>query len=102
VKVAAYSDEFDTIVVLGYPTEAVDLIAPGRRRPTIGMRLIVACQYTGRCNCTTADHDARKGVQDDITMGPKTYGEPCVYFVCAKLMGCPLSRQIGGTISIRS
>jgi hypothetical protein len=42
VKVAAYSDEFDTIAVLGYPAEAVDLVAPGRRRRTIGMRLIVA------------------------------------------------------------
>ena len=75
VKVAAYSDEFDGIVVLGFPTDAIDLVAPGKTRPTIGTRLIVVCQFTGRCNCTTADHQARQGVQRDITMGPKTYGK---------------------------
>ncbi|KAF7982480.1 hypothetical protein HWV62_28052 [Athelia sp. TMB] len=73
VKVAAYSDEFDAIVVLGFPTEAVDLVAPNRQRPTIGTRLITVCQFAGRCTCTTVDHPARQGVQSDITMGPATY-----------------------------
>ncbi|KAF7969814.1 hypothetical protein HWV62_25936 [Athelia sp. TMB] len=73
VKVAAYSDEFDAIVVLGFPTEAVDLVAPYRQRPTIGTRLITVCQFAGRCTCTTVDHPARQGVQSDITMGPATY-----------------------------
>jgi len=73
VKVAAYSDEFDTIVLLGFPTKAVDLIAPGGRRPAVGTRLLVVCQFGRRCTCTTTTHVARTGVLGDITMGPKTY-----------------------------
>ena len=75
VKIAAYSDEFDNIVVLGFPTEAVDLVAPNRQRPTVGTRLAVTCMFTRRCTCTTATHASRQGVLGDITMGPKTYGE---------------------------
>jgi len=75
VKVAAYSDEFDGIVVLGFPSEAIDLVAPGKQRPTVGTRLIVVCQFTGRGNCTNESHPARQGVLGDITMGPKTYGK---------------------------
>jgi hypothetical protein len=68
VKVAAYTSEFDSIVVLGFPTRAIDLVAPGKRRPAVGTRLIAISQFTWR--------DANKqGVQSDITMGPKTYSE---------------------------
>jgi len=65
VKVAAYSCEFDTIVLLGFPTKAVDLVAPGKQRPVVGTRLIVVSQFTYR------DAD-KQGVQGDITMGPRT------------------------------
>ncbi|KAJ7498707.1 hypothetical protein FB451DRAFT_7219 [Mycena latifolia] len=66
VKVAAYTCEFDTIVVLGFPTKAIDLIAPGKTRPTVGTRLLVVSQFTYRGSPST------QGVQDDITMGPRT------------------------------
>ncbi|KAJ6598843.1 hypothetical protein DFH09DRAFT_1303428 [Mycena vulgaris] len=66
VKVAAYTCEFDTIVLLGFPTSAIDLIAPGKTRPTVGTRLLVVSQFTYRGSPST------QGVQADITMGPKT------------------------------
>ncbi|KAJ7648489.1 hypothetical protein B0H17DRAFT_429574 [Mycena rosella] len=66
VKVAAYSCEFDTVVVLGFPTKAIDLIAPGKTRPTVGTRLLVVSQFTSRGSPET------QGVQGDITMGPRT------------------------------
>ncbi|KAJ7781022.1 hypothetical protein B0H16DRAFT_604896 [Mycena metata] len=66
LKVAAYSCEFDTIVVLGFPTKAIDLVAPNKTRPTVGTRLLVVSQFTRR------DSPATQGVQADITMGPRT------------------------------
>ncbi|KAJ7752741.1 hypothetical protein DFH07DRAFT_824820 [Mycena maculata] len=66
VKVAAYTCEFDTVVVLGFPTKAVDLIAPDKTRPTVGTRLLVVSQFTYR------GAPATQGVQADITMGPNT------------------------------
>lgn len=70
VKVAAYTGEFDAIVVLGFPTKAIDLVAPGKTRPTVGMRLLVVSQFTYRGNDPNT-----QGVQADITMGPRSYGE---------------------------
>ncbi|KAJ7490362.1 hypothetical protein B0H11DRAFT_1021808 [Mycena galericulata] len=66
VKVAAYTCEFDTIVVLGFPTKAIDLVAPGKTRPTVGTRVLIVSQFTYRGSQNT------QGVQADITMGPKT------------------------------
>ncbi|KAJ7178930.1 hypothetical protein C8R46DRAFT_1071928 [Mycena filopes] len=66
VKVAAYSCEFDTIVVLGFPTKAIDLVAPHKTRPTVGTRLLVVSQFTRR------DGPATQGVQADITPGPRS------------------------------
>jgi len=68
VKVAAYTCEFDAIVVLGFPTKAIDLVAPGKTRPTVGMRLLVVSQFTYRGNDPNT-----QGVQADITMGPRSY-----------------------------
>ena len=68
VKVAAYTDEFDNIVVLGFPTKAIDLVAPGKRRPGVGTPLIVVSQFTPRSPNLV-------GVQGDITMGPRTFSE---------------------------
>jgi hypothetical protein len=68
VKVAAYTAEFDGIVVLGYPTKAIDIVAPGKQRPAIGTRLIVVSQF-GRRDAS------RQGVQGDITPGRRSYGE---------------------------
>jgi hypothetical protein len=65
VKVAAYTCEFDAIVVLGFPTDAIDIIAPGKQRPGIGARLLVVSLFTSR----SVYHP---GVQGDITMGPKS------------------------------
>lgn len=70
VKVAAYTCEFDTIVVLGFPTKAIDLVAPGKKRPTVGTRLLIVSQFTYRGN-----NPNTQGVQADITMGPRTLGE---------------------------
>ncbi|KAF7352591.1 hypothetical protein MVEN_01224600 [Mycena venus] len=67
VKVAAYSCEFDTIVVLGFPTKAIDLVAPNKMRPTVGTRLLIVSQFTYRGN-----NPNTQGVQADITMGPRT------------------------------
>ncbi|KAK7061866.1 hypothetical protein R3P38DRAFT_678950 [Favolaschia claudopus] len=67
VKVAAYSCEFDGIVVLGFPTKAIDLVAPDKKRPTVGTRLLVVSQFTYRGN-----NPNTQGVQGDITMGPKS------------------------------
>ncbi|KAJ6539559.1 hypothetical protein B0H19DRAFT_1078610 [Mycena capillaripes] len=66
VKVAAYTCEFDAIVVLGFPTKAIDLIAPGKTRPAVGDRLLIVSQFTYRGTPNT------QGVQGDITMGPQT------------------------------
>ncbi|KAJ6490365.1 hypothetical protein C8R47DRAFT_468013 [Mycena vitilis] len=66
VKVAAYTCEFDTIVVLGFPTKAVDLVAPSKTRPTVGTRVLVVSQFTYRGSPST------QGVQADITMGPRS------------------------------
>ncbi|KAJ6628874.1 hypothetical protein B0H10DRAFT_102674 [Mycena sp. CBHHK59/15] len=66
VKVAAYTCEFDAIVVLGFPTKAINLIAPGKTRPAVGTRLLVVSQFTYRANANT------QGVQGDITPGPRT------------------------------
>jgi hypothetical protein len=68
VKVAAYTAEFDGIVVLGFPTEAIDIIAPGKERPAVGTRLLVVSLFTPR-------DGFRRGVQPDITMGPRTLGK---------------------------
>ncbi|KAJ7368543.1 hypothetical protein DFH08DRAFT_28263 [Mycena albidolilacea] len=65
VKVAAYSCEFDTIVVLGFPTKAIDLVAPGKTRPIVGTQLLIVSQFSRRGPNT-------QGVQADITMGPRT------------------------------
>jgi len=65
VKVAAYSDEFDGIVLLGFPSKAVDLIAPGGKRPAVGDHLLVICQFARRM--------VRTGVMGDITLGRKAY-----------------------------
>nr|GAT49044.1 predicted protein [Mycena chlorophos] len=45
VKVAAFSDEFDSIVVLGFPAKVIDQVAPERTRPTVGSRLLVVNQF---------------------------------------------------------
>ncbi|KAJ7180320.1 hypothetical protein C8R43DRAFT_1182259 [Mycena crocata] len=66
VKVAAYTCEFDAVVVLGFPTKAIDLIAPNKTAPTVGTRLLVVSQFTYRGTPAT------QGVQRDITMGPRT------------------------------
>ncbi|KAJ7129446.1 hypothetical protein C8R44DRAFT_872715 [Mycena epipterygia] len=66
VKVAAYTCEFDTVVVLGFPTKAIDLIAPGKTCPTVGTRLLVVSQFTSRGSPDT------QGVQGDIHMGAKS------------------------------
>jgi hypothetical protein len=64
IKVAAYTDEFDGITVLGFPMAAAKLVAP--KRLTVGERVLCVCQFTSR-------HGARQGVQGDITMGSQTY-----------------------------
>ncbi|KAJ7068491.1 hypothetical protein C8F01DRAFT_1246993 [Mycena amicta] len=63
VKVAAYSDEFDSIVVLGFPARIIDQVAPGRARPTVGTRLLVVNQFDYKTN------DQQTPVAD-ITPGP--------------------------------
>ena len=68
VKVAAYTAEFDTIVLLGFPTMAIDTIAPNNIRPKPGDRQLVVSQFTYR----DASHP---GVQADIHMGPATYSK---------------------------
>jgi len=68
VKVAAYTAEFDAIVVLGFPTKAVDLVAPGKQRPAIGTRLIVVSQFGRR-------DEYRQGVLGDITPGRRSRSE---------------------------
>ena len=68
LKVAAYSAEFDAIVVLGFPTEAIDLIAPGKRLPGVGERLLVVSLFTQRCA-------HQPPVQGDINMGPRSYSK---------------------------
>ncbi|KAJ6539560.1 hypothetical protein B0H19DRAFT_364627 [Mycena capillaripes] len=65
VKVAAYTCEFDAIVVLGFPTKAIDLIAPDKTRPTVGTRLLVVSQFTYRGSPNT------QGIQGDITPGAR-------------------------------
>jgi len=72
VKVAAYTDEFDGITVLGFPMAAAKLVAP--KRLTVGERVLCVCQFTSR-------HGARQGVQGDITMGSQTYSKQCYRFV---------------------
>ncbi|KAJ7639017.1 hypothetical protein FB45DRAFT_1055212 [Roridomyces roridus] len=66
VKVAVYTCEFDAIVVLGFPTKAIDLIAPDKKRPDVGTRVLVVSQFTYRRSPET------EGVQADITMGPRS------------------------------
>jgi hypothetical protein len=68
VKVAAYTAEFDTIVVLGFPTDAIDLVAPGKRLHGVGERLVVVSLFTQRC-------PHHPPVQGDITMGPRSYSK---------------------------
>ncbi|KAF8195657.1 hypothetical protein K438DRAFT_780081 [Mycena galopus ATCC 62051] len=67
VKVAAYTCEFDAIVVLGFPAKAIDLVGPGKTRPTVGTRLLVVSQFTYRGN-----NPNTQGVQVDITPGPRS------------------------------
>ncbi|KAF7355504.1 hypothetical protein MSAN_01467300 [Mycena sanguinolenta] len=67
VKVAAYTCEFDAIVVLGFPIKAIDLVAPEKKRPAVGSRMLVVSQFTYRGN-----NPNTQGVQRDITEGPKS------------------------------
>jgi hypothetical protein len=70
VKVAAYTAEFDSVVILGFPTAAIDLVAPNKKRPEVGTRLLVVSQFSYR----DAQH---QGVQSDITVGPMSYSACC-------------------------
>lgn len=95
VKVAAYTCEFDAIVVLGFPTKAIDLVAPGKTRPTVGMRLLVVSQFTYRGNDPNT-----QGVQADITMGPRTLGDGLPMHMSSQYS--IFFWQTSGTTSIRS
>jgi hypothetical protein len=100
IKVAAYTCEFDTIVVLGFPAKAIDLIAPGKTRPIVGDHLLVVSQFTYRGT------PSPQGVQGDITMGPNTLGErapilhrsricpdACRQMVQLPTSGCPVCHR---------
>ena len=83
VKVAAYTCEFDAIVVLGFPAAAVKLIAP--EKATVGERVLIVSQFTYR-------QGNLQGVQADITMGPRTQSNDVTQSIMADTNN--LKRQV--------
>jgi len=83
VKVAAYTCEFDAIVVLGFPMAAAKLVAP--ERLTVGERVLVVSQFTYR-------QGNMQGVQADITMGPRTLSNDVTQYIMTETNN--LNRQV--------